>query len=510
MNTNLVEQFKAARRAGTPLVAIETPDPAATIAQLVTGLNGKNPPVLAWDLVAGLRAVNENGSKELGRIATDRAELAALSTNPTEMLSMLTKLTGDTIVFLHNAHRYLDNDGVMQAVWNLRDIFKQRLNTLVLLGPVMQLPIELQRDVIVLDEPLPNDAALLDIVNKAHESIAASTTGLKPLTAKQADVIVRAARGLSAFSAEQAIYMSASKQGIDAEGVWERKRKMIEQTKGLTVYAGGERFDDIGGIERIKEFGTRLFKGKKPPTAIVWIDEIEKAMAGTGGAGGTGDTSGTSQDQLGVLLGAMQDNNWAGQILLGPPGCAKSLFAKALGATHGVPTIKLDLGAMKGSLVGQSEQQIRSAIKVIQAVAGDGAYWIATCNALDSLKPELRRRFCDGLWFMDLPDAKERASIWSLLKKQFDVPASDPLPDDHDWTGADVRNVCSIASRLQIPLVEASSYITPVSKSDPKSIERLRNLAEGAFLSASHAGVYRSERRAAVTEARKLTFETTY
>lgn len=501
----LIEQFRAARRSGTPLVAIETPDPAATMSAIIQGMNGKNPPFMQWDIVQGLQPMNENGSKEIQRLGVSKEELAMRSTNPTEMLSMLTKLQGEAIVFIHNAQRFIDSESVMQAIWNLRDVFKGRMNTLVLLGPSIQLPAELTRDVIVMDEPLPDDESLGAIADTVYQSARAALVDLKDMTKKQRADVVRASRGLSAFSAEQAISMSVTpKAGIDVTELWERKRKMIEQTKGLQVYTGGESFDDIGGISRIKEFGSRLFGGNNPPTAIVWVDEIEKAMAGTGSVG---DSSGTSQDQLGVLLNAMNDNEWAGQICIGPPGTAKSLYAKSLGTTHKAPVIKLDLGAMKGSLVGQSEQQIRAAIKIVQAVAGKGAYWIATCNQLESLKPELRRRFSDGIWFFDLPSDEERGTIWQLLRTRYKINPSDELPDDVRWTGADIRNVCSIAYRLNTTLREAATYITPVAMSDPKSIDRLQDLATGSFLSVSAPGVYRKSGQQTwntTTETRKI------
>lgn len=472
---DLKQQFIAARKFGVPLLAIETPDMAATISLCIAALNGGNSPCYAWDIVTGLTALNKPATAKIG------ADL----NNPVDMLQFAKGLDKGACVFIMNAHRFWENEATVQAVWNLRDPFKESGRTLVLLAPVAHLPIELERDVLVLDEPLPDDQQLGDIASKLYDQIGLT----KKFPADQKQETIRASRGLSAFGAEQAIAMSLTKQGIDTHQLWLHKRKMIEQTKGLRVYSGGETFDDIGGISRIKEFGSRLFEGSDAPAAIVWVDEIEKAMAGSSGS--VADSSGTSQDQLGQLLVEMQNNEWPGMILPGPPGCAKSLFAKALGTSHNVPCIQLDLGAMKGSLVGQSEQQIREAMKVIKAVAGKNAYWVATCNRMESLPPELRRRFTDGIWFFDLPDQAERAAIWSIMRKKYTIDAKDKQPNDSDWTGADIRNTCSIAKRLRLPLIEAATYITPVAKSDPESIQRLRRLANERFLSASHIGTYK-------------------
>lgn len=492
----LEQQFISARKCGVPLLGIESPDQGATIAKLVPLLNGtKKDPAIAWDIVRGMKPVNEYGKIAIDRLTGGDDQAAQALMNPTEMLSQLPKVPDSTVVFMYNAHRYYENEAVAQGIWNLRDDFKASKRMLVLLGPALQLPSELERDVILLDEPLPNDQELGVIISKLHEY-----AGIK----KPEDLapLVRASRGLAPFPAEQAVAMAMSRNGVDSGKLWGLKRKMIEQTKGLQVYMGGEGFTDIGGIGRIKKFGSQLFAGTEPPAAIVFVDEIEKAMAGSSGS--VGDSSGTSQDQLGVLLSAMQDNEWSGLIAVGPPGCAKSLYAKALGNTHDVPTLKLDLGSMKGSLVGKSEQQVRAAVKIIQAVAGKSAYWVATCNRLDVLPPELRRRFTDGIYFFDLPDEAERTAIWKIQRKHYGIADSHRQPDDHMWTGADIRNVCSIAYRLNISLVEASTYITPVAKSDPQSIEKLKNTADGKFLSASQEGVYRKD-GASASKGRSLT-----
>jgi SpoVK/Ycf46/Vps4 family AAA+-type ATPase len=148
---------------------------------------------------------------------------------------------------------------------------------------------------------------------------------------------------------------------------------------------------------------------------------------------------------------------------------------------------------MKGSLVGASEAAIRSAFKVIKTIAGKQAYFVATCNRMDSLPPELRRRFVDGIWFCDLPNSEERDAIWKINRKRYSIHQDDKQPEDHNFTGADIRNVCSIAYRLKISLKKAAQYITPIAKSDPLCIERLRKLANKSFLSASKEGVYSYE-----------------
>ena len=478
-----------ARKFGVPLLGIETPDMQATMATAISVLiNGTTPPIFCWDVVTGLRAMNKEGEQALSAVyegaADYRSQLQSDTLNPVEMCTFLLLLPSGSVIFMQNAQAHYDQAACAQAIWNLRDRFKASRRLLVLLGPSLKLPIELERDVLLSDEPLPDDVAL----GKIADDLYALTGNVAKFPRVMREETIKGARGLSAFSAEQAIALSLTKEGIDTVALWDQKRKMIEQTKGLRVYQGGETFEDIGGIEQIKEFGRLLFAGREKPAAVIWIDEIEKAMAGSAGPGC--DTSGTSQDQLGQLLTEMQNNEWAGMILPGPPGCAKSLFAKALGTTHGVPCIQLDLGAMKGSLVGQSEQQIRQAMKIIKAVAGKQAYWVATCNRMENLAPELRRRFTDGVWFFDLPSADERAAIWAINRERYKISASEPAVPDDGYTGADIRNICAISYRLKIGLTQAATYITPVVKSDPQSIERLRKLAHNSFLSASQTGMY--------------------
>jgi len=480
---DFLKTFKAARRVSTPLITILTPDPAATIATVAATLNGTAPPLLQWDAVRGLAGLNEAGQSALAALGDEMMD----ATDPLSALLAAERLPAKSLLFLHNAHRILDSLAIVQAIWNLRDAFKQNMRTCVLLAPDVRLPPELANDVLLLDEPLPGHAELASLVSNSYQAAALAEPDASTLTHA-----VDAIAGLAAFPAEQATMMSLTPDGLDLGALWERKRQTIEQTPGLNVWRGGEKFCDIGGVGNIKTFLSRVIEGAEPPRAVVFIDEIEKALAGAGGAGGQ-DTSGVSQDQLGTLLAWMQDNSATGIICIGPPGTSKSMIAKATGNEAGIPTIALDLGAMKGSLVGESEQRLRTALKVVKAMAQDKVLFIATCNRIAVLPPELRRRFTFGTFFFDLPDVLERAAIWQLYVEKYKLSLPITFNDD-GWTGAEIKQCCEIAYRLRCTLKEAASYIVPVARSAADQIEQLRTNASGRFISASQAGIYRHEK----------------
>jgi SpoVK/Ycf46/Vps4 family AAA+-type ATPase len=128
---------------------------------------------------------------------------------------------------------------------------------------------------------------------------------------------------------------------------------------------------------------------------------------------------------------------------------------------------------------------------IVLAVGGQDVLFLATANRLDTLPPELQRRFNLGIWYFDVPSEFERASIWKIQTKRFGLECSD-LPDDSGWVGSDIRNCCQTAYMLNASLKEAAKWITLVGRTARADIERLRDLAENlGFLSANQSGVYR-------------------
>jgi SpoVK/Ycf46/Vps4 family AAA+-type ATPase len=162
--------------------------------------------------------------------------------------------------------------------------------------------------------------------------------------------------------------------------------------------------------------------------------------------------------------------------------------AKATGNTAGIPTIAFDLAAMESSLVGASTDRLRTALKIIDAVSQGRMLFIATCNSIASLPPELRRRFTLGTFFFDLPTEEEREIIWQIYLNKYGV--SGELPDDEGWTGTEIKECCRKAHRLGMSLAHAAKYIVPVSRSAAEQVKALRQMASCKFIGASTQGMY--------------------
>jgi hypothetical protein len=475
--------LRAARRASTPLVSIRTADPASAIALTTRSLNGDadNTPLLSWDIMTGLSAVNGPGKKMLDSIIGERSPETV---GPADALSLAAKLGDDAVLFYANPQRLWHDPIVVQGLWNLRDTLKAVGAVLALLTPPGSvLPQELT-------QPLPSHEDLRSIVRTTFEH-AKLALPAEDDESRAVDALL----GLAAFPAEQVVAMSLSKRGLDHDQLWERKRQVIEQAPGLTVWRGGEGFADVGGCANVKMFLKSVLDGAEAPRVVVFCDEIEKAFAGTGT-----DLSGVTTEMTGTILTWMQNREADGCILIGPPGTAKSLIAKATGNTAGIPTIAFDLSAMKNGIIGSSGERLRGALSIIDAVSGGRSLWLATCNSIGSLPPELRRRFTLGTFFFDLPAPVEREAIWQIFTTKYSV--QDVQPHDDNWTGAEIKECCRKAYRLRMSLRQSAEYIVPVARSAADQIESLRQQSSGKYLSASHPGLYEYNRNASTPKGR--------
>lgn len=529
-SAQIEQQFVQASKVGVPIIGISTADQRATTKKLITSLlsskEDKPFSFLVWNCLDGVttavskddkdfegsEALYENAEKAIRNLIVTEKKSEEFEDDSddnilpdiTEMLQSVRKnLPGRSIIFVQNIHLFLDSNTVLQGIWNLRKSFKSNRRMLVLLAPDFKSPPELKDDIVTYDDPLPTEQEIATIVRKIEKPLQIKEGGLDPaIIEKCTDCVL----GLSGFAAEQALFLSLKREGekinIDFNQLRHVKRTLIRQTPGLRVSEEGYRFSDIGGVPFIKEFMTGVIKGRKPPKLIVFVDEIEKAMASATG----GDNTGVSQDMLGQMLQHMENTRARGSIFVGPPGCSKTMIARAIGNEAGIDTVEFDLGAVKQGEVGSSERNIRQALKVIGSCSRESSYWIATSNNLSVIPAELRRRYTDGIWYFDLPTQEEVRAIWEIQIKanHLEKKQCKTIPNDKGWTGAEIRNCCAIAYDRFLTLEDAARYINPVSVSSADLIRQLRKSASGKFMSASYAGTYRYENKEKETDERDI------
>ena len=300
------------------------------------------------------------------------------------------------------------------------------------MSPVMKIPAELESSVAVVDYELPNRNEVSKIVDKILRSLPPEL----PLKIREdedyRERVIEAALGLTAEEAENVYSKSLVRtRRFDIDTILSEKKHIIRKSGLLEFYESRSGYDDIGGLE--------VLKG--------WLNKRQAAFT-------------KRARDFGLPLPK-------GILLIGIPGCGKSLTAKAVGAMWQMPLLRLDVGKVFSSLVGSSEENIRKAIKTAEAVApsilwldelekgfsgtgssgqSDGGttarvfgsfitwlqeksspvFVIATANDVSQLPPELLRkgRF-DEIFFVDLPSEEERATISAIhLQRKNRDPAN--------------------------------------------------------------------------------------
>ena len=435
--------------------------------------------LMTWDIDQGLRA----GGSPLGEDANASDPLAAVRS--------MRSFNGDdqpSIIVLKNFHRFLSSVEIMQALARQIVDGKATRTIFVILSPVVQIPTELEKLFVVVDHPLPSREQLCEIA----EGIATEEGELP--SGEQLNTVLDAAMGLTRLEAENAFGLSLVRDSqIKPDTIWELKASTLKKSGLLQLYKGEDDFSSIGGMDSLKAFCRRS------------------------------------------LLGQVRSNPLKrprGVLLLGVPGTGKSAFAKALGKETGRPTLVLDIGALMGSLVGETERNVRRALEIADAMsscilfideiekalsgaAGSGAndsgvssrmlgtllswmndhtsnvYLIATCNDISRMPPELSRaeRF-DGIVFLDLPGRDQKDRIWDQYVALFQLDANQKRPKDEKWTGAEIRACCRLAALLDLPLSQAGQNIVPVAITASESVDRLRGWASGRCLDAEQSGIY--------------------
>ncbi len=460
---------------------VHTFEPDEALREIGELCRERNWRLAGWDLDRGL---------SLGATAGAVTSVAGASSDPLAAIRALSGLAtseGASLLVLRNFHRFLGSAEVIQALEHQLAQGKVHRTFVVILAPVIQLPVELERLFVVVPHELPDRSQL--------QAIATAIANQDELPADaELDQVLDAAAGLTRYEAEGAFSLSLVRHGrLEPSTLWELKTQSLLKSGLLSMYRGSEVFAQLGGLESLKAFCLRSLRSR-------------------------------NRQRPGLKP--------KGILLLGLPGSGKSAFCKALGNETGRPTLVLDVGALMGSLVGQSEQRTRQALQIVDAMApcilmidevekalsgiGSGSqndsgvsarmfgsllswlndhtsdvFVVCTANDVSRLPPEFTRaeRF-DGLFFLDLPSADQKRRIWEQYAAQFELGLEQRLPADELWTGAEIRACCRLSALLDVPLLQAAQQVVPVAVTAAEAVERLRTWAHGRCLSADRAGLY--------------------
>jgi hypothetical protein len=406
-----VQELDTLVRARYPLVYLVTSEEQRLEALLGDLAERHGKALLGWTVTRGLRKLGGGRGAPAPEGVRD----------PVEALQAVERLAEPSLVVLKDFHPYLSDPTVVRALRDLAHALKSTYTTVLLLSPTLVMPPELEKEISVLDVPLPTFDDLLALLKEIVGVLRQSGRAKVDLTKVDAEQLIKAAQGLTLSEAETAFAKAVAHDDRlgagDIQLVLEEKRQVIRKSGLLEYFHTDESLATVGGLE--------LLKG--------WLARRGAAFSGAARAFGLPEPKGL--------------------LLLGVQGCGKSLTAKAIAASWRLPLLRLDMGRIFSGLIGSSEENLRKAIRVAESVApvvlwvdeiekglsGLGssgqvdagvtarvfgtlltwlqektapAFVVATANRIDLLPPELLRkgRF-DEIFFIDLPAAAEREEI---------------------------------------------------------------------------------------------------
>ena len=461
---------------------------------------GKKVNYYQWDCVYGLvQILPDKTEKRIERMQ-----------NPLEVLAYIlnSKKSGEKNIFvLDDINNHIERDEVKLMFRKIAEATNNNTHAIIL-SSIYRLPAELEKYITVLQIPLPKRNELgevLDIV--AKQSKVELKTNLR-------NRLIDAALGMTSMEADLAYCLASVKDGFDDKSpftVSSEKEQIIRKSGILDYFPKNESLKDVGGMENLKE----------------WLKKRQLAY-----------------DKEARDWGLKEPK---GLLLLGVPGCGKSLIAKSIASSWNMPLLRLDVGKVFQGIVGSSEDNIRKAIATAEAVAPcvlwideiekglsgvqssgatDGGvtsrifstiltwmqektapvFVVATANNINQLPPELLRkgRF-DEIFFVDLTSQKEKENIFSihLQKNRQNVSsfALDILAQKAEgFNGAEIEECVkeamftayvesqesNIAPKLQmIHILDAIKNTVPLSKTMEKQITDLRKFAVSRAKNAS-------------------------
>jgi ATP-dependent 26S proteasome regulatory subunit len=468
--------------------------------------------VRVWSATSGLAAPGETGP--------------AGTRSPQSALEEALRATEPTVFVMKDLHHYLGSDHrpadpvLLRLLRDAAAAFQrsQHPACLILLSPALSLPTDVEKDVTIVEFPIPDAAQLRGVLDGMIEANKGRARIAMDCSEDDLERLTKAALGLTLHEAENAFARAMVDRGSlsadDVAVVAEQKAQTIRKSGILEVVAATGSVDDIGGLENLKR----------------WLAKRDGSWLDSAAAWGLPSPKGV--------------------LVTGVPGCGKSLTAKCTASLWGLPLLRMDVGRVFAGLVGSSEQNMRTALRTAEAVApvvlwideiekgfagmggpsGDsgtsqrvfGTFltWLqektkpvfvfATANNIDRLPPEfLRKGRFDEIFFVDLPTDGERLPIWRVhLTKRLasegaggkltvdDALLADLVGRSEGYSGAEIEQAViaalydAFSERRPLEhsdLVRAIETMVPLSVTQAEQIRALREWADVRAVAATAA-----------------------
>lgn len=504
---NFQTELETLIRARYPILYIITSEEMRVQNAVVEIAKKRQKKVFEWSYSTGIVPAGTSIQSQKSRSAATKDPLMALD--------QVIEQVEPAIFVFKDFHPFLtkNNFAVVRKLKEIALHLKNSFKTILLVSPVMEIPTELDKEVTVLNYPLPSREDLSELLDKIIADVKQFKQVKIDLDDAGRERLLQAALGLTLGEAENVFAKIIVKDerltGDDVSEVFAEKQQIIRKSGLLEYYATDENFSRVGGLTVLKD----------------WLNK--RAVAFTSEARDFG-----LPPPKGILL-------------LGVQGCGKSLCAKAVSNLWQLPLLRFDMGRMFGSLVGSSEENVRRAIAVAESIAptvlwvdeidkafvgsqssgttdggttarvfGTFLTWLSektapvfvvtTANDVSQLPPELLRKGrLDEIFYVDLPSEAERTDIFRIhLAKRGRDPEKFDLPSlveaSKDFSGAEIEE--AIISALYDAFYEKQELATghvlaglrqtvPLAKTMAEKVNAQRNWAVGRARNASVAQI---------------------
>jgi hypothetical protein len=475
-------------RSRHPLIVCETVEEQRFEALVRTVSSELTIPFWSWSAASGLSPAHPQDSDK-------SADLGFA-------LRLIRRTTGDGTWLLKDPVPHLETPSTLRLLRETAQEFAGSSRTIVLVGPSMPTKPELEDIQVRFEFALPGPDELRELLRRVARRYTRESSARVALSRDDAEGIVGDLQGLTMFEAERALARAL----VEDNALTAEDRPRIRETKKTLVEGGGliefvpapGGLEQLGGLEKLKRWIATRRVGFLPEAGAPPLDPPR------------------------------------GILLLGVQGCGKSIAAKAVAATWGLPLLALDAGKLLAPYVGESERNLREALRRVERMApcvlwideiekafatgrsadSDGGvsrrlvgtlltwmqerasrvFIVATANSVAELPPEMMRKGrVDEVFFVDLPEAPARREIFRLhLSRRGEDPARFDLDalarDSAGFSGAEIEQ--AIVSALyearsgRFPLDTSAIVVTmrstrPLSVLRAESIDALRSWAAG-------------------------------